>query len=342
MDNDNLTPPELLEKAKAAISKEVQKKNALPNCDYFPISERHLQQRLITAPPARVQRYIDDYNKMHETQITLLAADIGITGTGDTDRALFTISNLLNRINIMQGDMFGAGLTSRIINYAIDLSQESEYLVTKETQEKIYISFSLAEFARIYYNESGNISGGKITRVMDVLRKLDSSYYLLYNPEKKTAVIKKYISLPQIELGYKAKNINLTLEIDPTIFAITKGAKYANIGVNYFRVYKKANHFAIQFYTFLVDIARRLNSQKSRKQTAETTITKKSIFEKCATTPKYKKNPQYKERELRTAIDYAREVGIIKEIKEITTPAGEAALNITLNLRHYLPNTPTT
>lgn len=341
MDNDNLSPAEIIGKAKAAVSKEVQKKNALPNCDYFPISERHLQQRLITVAPARVQQFIDNYNKIHDTPITLLANDAGVTGTGDTDRAIFTIANLLNKINIMQGNMFGAGLTSQIVNYAISLSQESEYIITQETQEKIIISFSLSEFARIYYNESGHISGGKITRVMDVLRKLDASYYLLYNPETEKASLRKYISLPQIELDCKAKNINLTLEIDPVIFAITKGAKYANIGVNYFRVYKKANHFANQFFSILVDIARRLISQKSKKQTAETTITKKSIFEKCATAPKYKKNPQYKERELKTAIEYAKEVGIIKELEETTTPAGEAALNITLNLRYYLPNTPT-
>lgn len=341
MDNNNLTPAEILGKAKEAIGRELEKKGQQPKCDYFPISENHLQQRLITAPPARVQEFIERYNEVHDTPLTLLANDVGVTGTGDTDRAMMTIANLLNKINIMQGDVFGSGLTSSIINYALKLSNENEYLIEQEAQEKIIISFSLSDFARIYFNDNGNISGGKITRVMDVLRKLDASYYLLYNPESENVCLRKYITLPQIELDGKAKNINITLEIDPAIFSIKKGAKYANIGVNYFRVYKKANHFHNQFFTLLVDIARKLGSQKSKKQTAVTTLTKKSIFEKCATLPKYKKNPQYKERELKTAIELAKEIGLIMQLEEITTPAGEPALNITLNLRYYLPPTPT-
>ena len=342
MDNDNLTPlSNIFEQAAKEIERtELPKIQKRPNFDYFPISESHITQRLLTTDAERAKNAVETYNKNHpeEAPKSLLSFDVGITGTGDTDRALFVIANMLNQINLEQGDIFGNGYTEKIKEYIVKRVDEADINLSAHQTNRILISFPLSEFARKYYDKAGKLSGGEITRALEVLRKLDNAYYLFFNENKGTIILRKYITLPQIEFNGRAKNITLTLEIDPYIFAINKGDKFAIVGAKFFGIYKNANHFHIQFLTKLLDVCRLNNSRKKRSPIFTSIMTRNSIFKCCATFPKYKKNPQYKEIELKEAIELAKQLGVIIACEDTQTAGGESAIKLTLNSRYYTPN----
>lgn len=323
---------------------EATKTHTAPNYDYFPVSENHIRQRTVSTDPDRVIKYLENRNKENEKSLSpddLLYTDIGITGTGNTDRALFVLCDILHNINMREnGTIYGKGITQKVNKYIVENTKDPSTIKTIQ-EEKIIISFNLIDFAKTFYNKK-RVSGGMIERAFSTLKKLDESYYLHYNPDTAKLRATKYITMPEFEINTTTKNLNLTLEINPEIFEIKEGQKFAFISREYFRIYLKANNFHNQFFTRLIDIVKEHDFSKNKNKHVITKLLKSDILKVCATQPKYKKNPKYKEEDLKIAIQLAKEIGLISDIQEITATGGKEAYLITLNLRWYKHPAPAT
>lgn len=333
MDEPMLTPVEIIDLAKKSVEKMLAQRLKEPDIDYFRIPSSQIEQRLCSAPSEKVRRYVKDYNATHDQALSLLSDEIGIGGNGGTDRAIMAISYILEKINASGSG--SSGITQQVINYAVSISENDQLDIQREMSDKVIVSFTAIDFAKIFYN-THRLSGKQVLCALDTLKKLNDTCYLLYDADTSSVKIRRYLTLPEMELHNGCKNLRLTVEIDPVIFTVSQEEKFAFIPITYFGVYLKANHFQQKFFLMLVDIARKCLSRKWRKKSVETLKTISKIYETCATEPKYAKNPQYKRRDLELAIQMAKKLGIINGCAQETTQAGEDALRFSLNLRYHL------
>lgn len=318
-----------------------------PATTYFPIPENQYLQRKYTKPTEDVERFLDTHN----LERPLLTTDVGIAGDAKTDRAIYALSYFRNKDKINKGKKLTPENSEKLKNFLQEIDYPNPDKLIKTLLTKEYVSFTLADFARVYYGKiDDHISGAEMSQAMEILKKLDSTFYLFSNEKNKTIKVRRYIIITQFDIDLNdKKNPEIFIELDTEIFQIKK--IYGLVSTKYFPIYKYSNRFHNQFLGILTEQAtinrnkeeyllkeynkNNLLNKRKKITTCIVDFALDTIFSICATEPKYKKNPKYKMQDFEGAMKLAKDLGILIDVLEKDPIGKDRFFSFTIDLYYH-------